>query len=226
MKSIITLSIICFFCTTCSNNPEETRVLIQQNPKNVQSVKQKESNGSPYSDSMVNLIIDDIIANSIPIEIDTFSDLHSFEVQNFKVSSCENFTIDTINKYSKIVEPVTKAQSKLLRVTDYFADKTFSKNFNSYIFYAKSNESHYGNYFVLYTIDKKSNRVEHLLLSQEYLSEGYEYKVESVFIKPNQIKVRKTEFFNVSNLDKTDDSISVSNSIFLILKDGKIIEMK
>ncbi len=212
-------------CTACSNSPKEKGTPIRQNTKNAQSVAQREPDGIPYSDSMVNAIVNEIIENSKPVIIDTARDLHSFVTQNFKMSSCNKFTIDTINKYSTIDEPVTKAQAKLLRITDYFADKTYTKNFNTYIFYAKSTESHFGNFFVLYTIDKKSNKIARLLLSQEYLYEGYESKIESTFIKPNRIKVKKTEFFNTSNLDKTDDSISVSNAIFFISKNGEIKEM-
>lgn len=89
----------------------------------------------------------------------------------------------------------------------------------------KSNESHYGNAIELITIDNNSNSFHKITLSQEYLSEGYEYTLESKFKTKSKVEITKKEFFNISDNIKDNDSISAKRKVYQIKSNGQIIEI-
>ena len=189
-------------------------------------------NGAYYSDSMIK-VLSKPVEN---IEIDSFIDLHSFERTKFQFESCDEFTIkmlaeldeygirDGMKKTIKYPK-VTKSQNKLLGVTEYLCDKTFSDDFAMYIFHSKGVESHYTNSIQLFTISNRTNTYGNLVLSQQYMSEGYEYDLTSRFISINEVEVTKEERFNTSNVSLKDDSTSITKRIYFVSEIGDIALM-
>ena len=174
---------------------------------------------------MVNNIFETIIEDQKIIKIDSTKDLHSFDLGKFQYDDCNNFDLELISALTEINNEVSKPQNLLLGVSDYLCNKTFCDKFKSFVFYAKSNESHYGNAIELITIDNNSNSFHKITLSQEYLSEGYEYTLESKFKTKSKVEITKKEFFNISDNIKDNDSISAKRKVYQIKSNGQIIEI-
>lgn len=184
--------------------------------------------GTMYSDSMIALL-------SKPKEsrkIDSFHALHSFDKAKFQWEHCNEFTIELLmtleqygmrddlnGNYPKVTEP----QRNLLGVTEYLCDRSFSDDFDMYVFHSADIESHYSNSIQLVTISKTSNKYSNLVLSQRYMSEAYEYDISSHFIAKNKLELTKVERFNTSNLSSQDDSISYSKLQYFINEEGEFI---
>ncbi|MCB9278576.1 MAG: hypothetical protein H6562_06655 [Lewinellaceae bacterium] len=217
---IILLSLGLLLAAACTN-AEKNREL----PSNDDPVSEKPVQpipGEPYSDAMAESIVQEIMEENQPVNIDSFADLHGFELSRFKTRECTDFTLDLVAQNAGMDNPVSKAQHAILGVTDYYCNKSISPGFDAYIFYTRSMESHYGNAFELVTVDKSSNRINRLVLSQEYLSEGYEARIESRFLDDRRIRVTKTELFNTSNNDPMDDSTRVVKMDYRIGRRGEI----
>lgn len=185
--------------------------------------------GNYYSDSMVEALS----KPNESIEIDSFIDLHSFDKAKFKFENCNEFTpkmlveLDENGIYDGVIKTikypkVSKAQNRILGITEYLCDKTFSDDFAMYIFHLSSFESHYSNSIKLFTISNKSNKFNSLELAIQYLSEEYEYDLSSRFVSSNQVEVTKEERFNMSNFSSKDDSISITKKYYSITEDGEI----
>lgn len=225
-SGLLTISIISLCGFACNHSrSEETKA---PPTANAQTISRDENlhTGTSYSDSTVNEIIDETMERVHPSPIDTFKALHSFELKKFKLTGIKKITLDTITKYATVGNPVTKAQAELLGITDYFANLTYTDRFKLFLLYNKSMESHYGNSIDLFTIDNQSNKIEKLTLCQEYLSEGYEYRIECNILGNHQFEITKTEYFNTSNLDKDDDKVSVSKMINGISDSGHIFQIE
>lgn len=219
---VVLLSFLIVVFISCGSNQEDKKEKLIKAQSISKSKDIEETEGEHYSDSMVKAIVDEIMRSNYPIPIDTFFDLHSFGKSKFRNKECAEFDTDLISEYSDIENPVTEPQKMILGVTDYLCNRTFSNKFDTYVFYSKSDESHFGNSIILFTIDKTSNFTNHLILSQEYFSEGYEYIIKSKFLNDKQIVVCKTELFNTSDSDKSNDSTRIVKNIFQINETGII----
>ncbi|HMQ59864.1 MAG TPA: hypothetical protein PKE06_04305 [Flavilitoribacter sp.] len=225
IKPGIVLTSFLFLLAAACTNAEKNRDL----PANDEPTAEKQAEeipGEPYPDAMAESIVQEIMEENQPVNIDSFADLHGFDLSRFKTRECTDFTLDLVAQNAGMDNPVSKAQHAILGVTDYYCDKSISPGFNAYVFYTRSMESHYGNAFELVTVDKSSNRVNRLVLSQEYLSEGYEARVESRFLDDRRIRVTKTELFNTSNNDPADDSTRVVKKLYRIEDGGGIVVEK
>jgi hypothetical protein len=223
-SSVVFIFIVIIVIFGCYNRPENN-----SNHKTLSEIKDtttiEESKDYNYSDSMVNHIVTTIIDEQKIITIDSARDLHSFDLGKFQYDDCNNFDLELISALTEINNEVSKPQNLLLGVSDYLCYKTFSDKFETYVFYTKSNESHYGNAIELITIDDNSNSFHKITLSQEYLSEGYEYTLESKFKTKSKLEITKKEFFNTSDNIKDNDSISVKRKVYQIESNGQIIEI-
>ena len=188
------------------------------------------NNGTYYSDSMIKVLskLDE------SFEIDSFADLHSFDKAKFQFEYCDEFTLKMLveldeygihNGVRKTVKypKVTRPQYSLLGVTEYLCDKTYSDKFAMYIFHSSGIESHFSNSIQLYTISNITNKFNSLVLSQIYLSEGYEYDITSRFISNSEIELTKHERFNTSNISEKDDSTSYIKIKYLVDSNGDIV---
>lgn len=194
------------------------------------TASEENKNGTYYSDSMIK----ELSKPAESIEVDSSVDLHSFDKAKFQFEYCNEFTIkmlveldrygihDGIEKTIKYPK-VTSSQNRLLGVTEYLCDKTFRENFAMYIFHSSGIESHYSNCIQLFTISNKTNKYNSLVLSQQYMSEGYEYDLTSRFISKSEIEVTKQERFNTSNISSKDDSTRYTVTNYLIDKEGEIV---
>ncbi|MCB0588093.1 MAG: hypothetical protein KDD06_22565 [Phaeodactylibacter sp.] len=178
--------------------------------------------GEKYTDSMARALVNEAIENSRPVEIDSFRDLHSFQREKFEIKAPAKIDMALVEKYESINNPLTKARQKLLRVTDYFSDLTFSDRFSMYLFYNHSMESHYGNSIELITIANNSNQTSRLTLAREYLSEGYECVIESELVGKDEIHLTKTEYFGIANSRAEVDSTSVARLIYRVGENGQL----
>lgn len=219
----------------CMN--EKTKTKLKNEPitevKKEQFILSQENYGTYYSDSM-------IAGLSAPLEvikIDSFSDLHSFDVTKFQFENCNDITIEKLRamdvhgihtgikkniKYPK----VTKAQNKILGISEYLCDKTFSKNFKMFVFHSSNIESHYSNSIHLFTISNTSNKYDQLELCVEYMREGYEYDLSCRFLSESMVELKREERFNTSNSVIEDDSISITVFNYVINEVGQILELK
>lgn len=222
--NLIFTIIILLYILGCTSKPEKD--IINPIPNTINQVNEiNEPRYYCYSDSMVNNIVETIIENQKIIKIDSTKDLHSFELGKFEYDDCNNFDLELISALTEINNEGSKPQNLLLGVSDYLCNKTFCDKFKSFVFYAKSNESHYGNAIELINIDNNSNSFHKITLAEEYLSEGYEHNLESRFINNNKLKITKKELFNTSDNNLQNDSISTKTKIYMIDTIGQIIEI-
>lgn len=181
---------------------------------------------APYSDSAVQAIVNEVIEANRPLRIDSFHDLHAFPKERFEIKGLKKIGLATVAKYQDINNPLTKEQQALLGVTDYLSELTYADRFRMYLFYNKSMESHYGNSIALVTIASHSNEINQLTLAQEYLSEGYEYVIQSELVGENEIHLSKTEYFGIANSRAEVDSVRVTRYIYQVSKNGRIVKAK
>jgi hypothetical protein len=222
--NLIFTVIILLYILGCTSKTEKD--IIYPSPNIINQVDEiNEPRYYCYSDSMVNNIFETIIEDQKIIKIDSTKDLHSFDLGKFQYDDCNNFDLELISALTEINNEVSKPQNLLLGVSDYLCNKTFCDKFKSFVFYAKSNESHYGNAIELITIDNNSNSFHKITLSQEYLNEGYEYTLESKFKTKSKVEITKKEFFNISDNIKDNDSISAKRKVYQIKSNGQIIEI-
>lgn len=172
----------------------------------------------PYPDSLAAQLIQEQLAANEELKIDTFSALHSFQDKSFTVAPFSEVDTSTLNKYEKINQPLTKSQHALLNVTNHLSNLSYSDQFNAYLFYKKSMESHYSNSIELITIGKHTNAVDRLVLAQEYLSEGYEYLIFSEFQSRDTILVSKVEKIGSGKNQQTRET----KETFVITSTGNI----
>lgn len=219
----------------CMN--EKTKTKLKNEPiaevKKEQFILSAENDGTYYSDSMLATLTAPIEV----IKIDSFRDLHSFDVTKFQFENCNEITKEMLRaldvhgihtgikkniKYPK----VTKAQNKILGVSEYLCDKTFSKNFKMFVFHSSNIESHYSNSIHLFTISNTSNMYDQLELCVEYMREGYEYDLSCRLLSESRIELKREERFNTSNSVTKDDSISITFFNYVINEKGQILGLK
>lgn len=231
-KSSVLLILLIGSCTN-ENAKKQLETGAVHETKKEKHIMDGKYDGTYYSDSMM-------AALAAPIEdikIDSFSDLHSFDVTKFQFENCNDITIEKLRaldvhgihtgikkniKYPK----VTKAQNKILGVTEYLCDKTFSKNFKMFVFHSSNIESHYRNSIHLFTISNTSNKYDQLKLCTEYMREGYEYDLSCRFLSESMVELKREERFNTSNSVIEDDSISITVFYYFINEEGQILELK
>jgi len=213
---------------------EKTKTKLKNEPiaevKKEQFILSAENDGTYYSDSMLATLTAPIEV----IKIDSFRDLHSFDVTKFQFENCNEITKEMLRaldvhgihtgikkniKYPK----VTKAQNKILGVSEYLCDKTFSKNFKMFVFHSSNIESHYSNSIHLFTISNTSNMYDQLELCVEYMREGYEYDLSCRLLSESRIELKREERFNTSNSVTKDDSISITFFNYVINEKGQIL---
>jgi len=216
---------------------EKTKTKLKNEPiaevKKEQFILSAENDGTYYSDSMLATLTAPIEV----IKIDSFRDLHSFDVTKFQFENCNEITKEMLRaldvhgihtgikkniKYPK----VTKAQNKILGVSEYLCDKTFSKNFKMFVFHSSNIESHYSNSIHLFTISNTSNMYDQLELCVEYMREGYEYDLSCRLLSESRIELKREERFNTSNSVTKDDSISITFFNYVINEKGQILGLK
>jgi hypothetical protein len=199
---------------SCESVPTESaRAQVKPEPQVETTLKQQ-----PYSDSLSEQLIKEQLAANEEIKIDTFRALHTFQDEAFTVAPFTKVDTSMLNKYAAINQPLTKNQHTLLNVTDHLSNLTYSDQFNAYLFYNKSMESHYGNSIELITITKHTNDIDRLTLTQEYFSEGYEYMISSEFISREKILVSKVE----KTRQGKDLRIRETKEAFVITSTGNI----
>jgi hypothetical protein len=222
MKNIAIFLSLASILMGCDRNVDpivETSNYIERIPEYVEL---NEIKGEEYSDSMVEVIVADIMSANKPIEVDTFSDLHSFDEDKFSGYNCTVFDLELTKRLMIIDHPVSRAQGELLGVTDYLCEKISPEGFRTYVFYADSNESHYSSSVLLITVSEDSNKFNKLLLCQEYGKENFSYKIESEFLSKSQVVVRKTEYYGMESSVVSDDSTSVTERVYNISNTGNI----
>jgi len=227
MKNLTSFLILSLFFITCRHEPEDNASMAEIPKTSNSEAGEDLPEGETYSDSMVQSIVNEALESNQPIQIDSFRDLHTFDKTRFKIKGLRKINLETVEQYKDAKNPVSKAQRQLLGITDYFLDLTCSDEFSMYLFYNKSEESHYGNSIELITIAKRSNQTDRLVLAQEYLSEGYETTVESEIIGKNTFRLKKTEYFGIGNDARENrDSVRVHEEKYQVNKFGAILKMK
>ncbi len=184
----------------------------------------KETAGDNYSEAAIKAIIQESMHSNSSIEIDSFKSLHDFNHFSQNLPAPRIFNIDTLNKYLSLVNPLFPAQTSILGATDYLAALHQNQLYQSHLLLNKEVESHYGPSIVLVNIQSQSNQFESIVLVQEYFSEGYEYKLSSEILSNDQLRITKFEYFNTSNNNSKDDSLSVITTEYLIDQNGVFIQ--
>lgn len=229
LKLIVLLFLLFGGCSISDVKKEKNEETILKTEKYQVPVPKENINGTDYSDSMIKVLS----KLSESIELDSFVDLHSFDKAKFQFEHCNEFTVKMLAELdiygllygmSKTIKypKVTKHQNELLGVTEYLCDKTFRDDFATYIFHSSGVESHYSNSIQLFTISNKTNKYNSLVLSQQYMSEGYEYDLTSRFTSINELEVKVEERFNTSNISPIDDSTSYTKTDYFISEEGDI----
>ncbi|MFZ1788308.1 MAG: hypothetical protein WAT92_08360 [Saprospiraceae bacterium] len=230
---ILVFMLVMFGSCTNEKIKVELEHVVLPEVKKEQFILSEENDGTYYSDSMM-------AALAAPIEdikIDSFSDLHSFDVTKFQFENCNEITkgmlraldvhgIHTGIKKNIKYPKVTKAQNKILGVTEHLCDKTFRKNFKMFVFHSSNIESHYSNSIHLFTISNTSNKYDQLELCVEYMRKGYEYDLSCRFLSESRVELKREERFNTSNSVIEDDSISITVFNYVINEKGQILELK
>jgi len=190
----------------------------------IKPVNQEKTLGTNYADSTIRELISGSLTRHKSNEVDSSKALHSFNSSFVDNWIFKPIGIDQLKKYKNFDYPVTKAQAQILHVTDLIGLLDSTANYNSYIFFDKTQESHFGASFKLINISKHSNQFNSFVLTQAYGNENYEYLLQSKFKNKTEFEQTKFAQFNIHNQDQSDDSISVSKSNYKIDELGNILK--
>jgi len=227
MKNILGLLLILFLSSTCTSEKKVNQKQATKNlPKKEVTVSHPETTGTSYNDSLIDKMVKEQLESLNPVPIDTFQELHSFDASKFSQESLTIVSMDTVNKYLKQNNPVTKPQQQLLQVDDYFANLSFSENFKTYIFLDKKGEAHYSPAIKLWTISNTTNEKYQLPLAQHYFGgESYEKIITSYFLSQNSFHRKIIEYLGPRNANGFMDKNSkqkFTEELYLIRENGKI----
>ncbi len=221
-KQLVFFLIFFAIFSSCKKEEKKTTKAIV---KELQDSIPETNSGTFYTDSMVNILIGHGTYKRKPIKISKDTALQLLATHNFPNHSISHFNIDTLHKYETINHPLSASQKQLLDATDYFGDYTFSEKFKCYLFYNKSEESHYSNSIELRTISTTTNQINKFTLAQFYGSENYEKIITSKFIAKDSIERVVKQFFGPRNSKGKMDNNSqpkIYTETYFIQKNGKI----
>ena len=225
-ENIIGLLLILWLCSNCTTenkvNPKQTTNDLPKKEK----IVSPPAIGTSYNDSLIDKMVKEQLESLNPVPVDTFHELHSFDANKFPRASLTLLSMDTVNRYLNYNNPVTKPQQNLLKISDYFANLSFSENFKTYIFLDKKGESHYSPAIKLWTISNTTNEKYQLPLAQHYFGgENYEKIIISNFNSQNSFRRKIIEYKGPRNTNGFMDENSeqkISEELYVIQEDGKI----
>lgn len=170
--------------------------------------------GDNYNDSMIAALVEAQLPKEA-ISFDEFEVLHTIACSSTLIDDYE-FTMDSVFKFQETIDAGSEELRRLIHVSHCYSKYRSNDVYDAYIFFSDIIESHSSQSFMLISIQKENNTIDHLDLSIEYGDESGDYILSSTINKGNVIERRLNHNMRFIPGIGEVDSIFLERELYMI----------
>ncbi len=211
--------LLILFNTGCNNTSKNATL----NTSQTDTIIKPQSEGTAYSDSMINAIVEEGMSKIEVHKFDTLKLFHSIKCLKPFQAQQQYFEIKNIPKFNHEGIALDRNLAQLIYCTSCIYNYYSNSLLDAYIVFNDNVEasSHHSESIELLIIYKNSYKYDKLVLAQEYVSENQSYVISSKVEKDLKIK-RSTKYYLDYYDSKAVDSSFIVKENFRITKMGEI----